>query len=94
MAKVISDRATVTINTKILLELDEAEARALAGIFGYNVDVFLRVFYERMGRAYVEPHEAGVRSLHKTIRSVLADPLERVSAMRTAAFNGVKKSLQ
>jgi hypothetical protein len=91
MAKVTSDRASIQINTKIILELDEAEARALDGIFGYNVESFLKVFYERMGRAYVEPYEAGVRSLHKTIRSELQGPLRRVSEMRAAVLDGLKK---
>lgn len=68
----------------VSLELDEAEVRALDGIFGYNVEVFLRVFYERMGTAYVKPHEAGVRSLHATIRAALSGPIAKVDAARRA----------
>lgn len=75
-------RTTVRLETKIVLELNEDEARALDGIFGYNVDTFLEVFYERMGRAYVEPHEAGVRSLHQSIRKILNGPLAIVADAR------------
>ncbi len=74
------------IETKltVILELTEGEARALDGIFGYDVEVFLKVFYERMGKCYVQPHEAGVRSLHQTIRSAVAGPLERIVKARKA----------
>lgn len=82
MATVI--KAKVAAEFTVTLELDESEVRALDGIFGYNVDAFLKVFYERMGRAYVEPHEAGVRSLHKTIRGTLSGPLETITKARKA----------
>lgn len=78
MATINTNRTTVHIDTRIVLELNEAEARALDGIFGYDVEAFLRVFYEKMGKAYVQPHEAGVRSLHESIRKVLAGPLAEV----------------
>lgn len=73
MAKV--HRAHVKAELTVLLELNESEVRALDGIFGYSVDSFLKVFYEKMGRAYVEPHEKGVRSLHETVRQILAGPI-------------------
>jgi hypothetical protein len=82
MAKV--QQVRVTTELKVMLELNEAEVRALSGIFGYDVEAFLKVFYERMGKAYVQPHEAGVRSLHATIRQALAAPLEEVDKARRA----------
>lgn len=84
MAKVIHSKVTATLS--VTLELTEAEARALDGIFGYNVDSFLKVFYERMGRAYVDRHEAGVRALHNTIRGVVAGPLAELDRARKAMF--------
>ena len=82
MAKIKS--TSVEAKLTVILELDEAEARALDGIFGYNVDAFLKVFYERMGRAYVQKHEAGVRSLHETIRGAVAGPLRQITTAREA----------
>jgi hypothetical protein len=82
---------TVGVASTITLQLTEAEARALDGIFGYNVDHFLKVFYERMGEAYVKPHEAGVRSLHETIRTVLNGPLTAIDRARTA-IHGARKN--
>ena len=76
--------ASVAAKLTVTLELDEAEVRALDGIFGYNVDAFLKVFYEKMGKAYVGPHETGVRSLHKTIRGAMAGPISRIDDARRA----------
>jgi hypothetical protein len=91
MATVPQHRAFVQIGTRITLELTEQEARALDAIFGYNVDVFLRVFYERMGKHYVQPHEDGVRSLHKTIRGVLSKPLSEVDKLRKSVVKTLEQ---
>lgn len=77
-------RYNLDASLTVTLELTETEVRALDGIFGYSVEQFLKVFYERMGRAYVEKHEAGVRSLHRTVRAAVAGPLSEVEAARTA----------
>ncbi len=82
MSRVIKHNVRVEIKANIVLELTEQEARALDGIFGYNVDVFLKVFKERMGSHYVERYEDGVRSLHQTIRGVLARPLSDIDKAR------------
>lgn len=75
-------KVEISLKVNIVIELDEVEARALHGIFGYNVDQFLNVFYERMGRHYVQPFEAGVRSLHGRIRGLVAGPLSKVDEAR------------
>jgi hypothetical protein len=88
MAKVIHSEVRATLS--VTLGLTEAEARALDGIFGYNADSFLKVFYEKMGRAYVQPHEAGVRSLHNTIRGVVSGPLAEVDRARKAMLEAAR----
>lgn len=77
-------RAQIGVSAKVVIELSEEEVRALDGIFGYNVEHFLKVFYERMGKSYVQPHEAGVRSLHATIRSILSGPISKIDTARKA----------
>jgi hypothetical protein len=52
---------------KITLVLDEEEAAALEALAGYGTKPFLKVFYEKMGRAYLEPHERGLVSLFEAI---------------------------
>lgn len=65
MAKV-EGRALLTAT--ITVALTESEAEALNAIVSYGDTEFLKVFYEHMGRAYLEPHEAGLRSLFHSIR--------------------------
>lgn len=74
--------AAVKLELKVLLELDEEEVRALSGIFGYDVEAFLKVFYEKMGKAYVQPHENGVRRLHQQIRGLMDRELSKVDTAR------------
>jgi hypothetical protein len=80
MAKVT--RFSVVTGLTVTLELSEAEVRALDGIFGYDVEIFLKVFKEKMGAAYVEKYEDGVRSLHETIRGTLARPISDIDDAR------------
>lgn len=87
MAKVTRSHVSVKVDARIALELTETEARALDGIFGYNVDAFLQSFYKIMGKAYVEPYEDGVRSLHETIRTAVGGPLRHVDDARRLIRN-------
>mgnify|MGYP003385254806 CR=1 FL=1 len=70
------------IKLKIALELDENEARALKEILSYNVESFLKVFYEKMGEEYLQRHEKGVRSLFATARQPLEIFLNRTDRAR------------
>jgi len=76
--------AKSTIKARIVLALDEEEARALEAIFGYNDDEFLKVFYERMGRNYLEPHEEGFRTLSKSLKTILGQELKKADNAREA----------
>ncbi len=57
------------ISAHVTIELTEAEAGALDALAGYGVDSFLQVFYTHMGKAYLQPYEAGLRSLFEYVRS-------------------------
>jgi hypothetical protein len=65
-----------------LLDLTESEARALDGLSGYGTDAFLKVFYEHMGKAYLQPHEEGLRSLFDRVRTELLPQLNVVDNAR------------
>lgn len=83
-------RTSIQADLSVDIQLSEAEVRALDGIFGYNVDQFLKVFYEKCGKHYVQPHEAGVRSLHKTVRGILAGPLAEITKARDAVNQALR----
>jgi hypothetical protein len=67
--------------------LTESEMRALDAMVGYGEDAFLKVFYEKLGRAYMQPHEAGLRSLFKTVSANVPAILGRAKRAREA-FSG------
>jgi len=60
------------VELKIALEMNEEEARALECIMSYDIESFLKIFYFNMGKAYLEKHEKGLRSLFETSRQPLS----------------------
>lgn len=56
-----------TVEAKAFLILNENEISTLDALAGYGIDSFLKVFYKEMGTAYLEPHEAGLRSLFDSV---------------------------
>lgn len=72
------------VETRATIELSEVEMRALEALIGYGVQPFSDVFYQHMGKHYLRPHEAGIRSLFKTIGSDIPDVLRRADAARQA----------
>lgn len=72
------------ISASLHIHLNEMELRALDGLAGYDVDAFLKVFYEKMGKHYLQPHEAGLRSLFARIRSFVPTYIRRIDVARKA----------
>lgn len=78
----MSNKIRSVITTNAVLHLDEAQLRALDAIVGYGADPFLKVFYEHMGRAHLEKHEKGLRSLFDKIRREVPPELAKVDMAR------------
>lgn len=74
------------------LTLNEVELRALDALVGYGVEPFLKVFYEKMGEAYMKPHEAGLRSLFSAIRANVPGQLQRIDTARKLLITGLIKA--
>ncbi|WP_199770998.1 hypothetical protein [Achromobacter sp. AONIH1] len=72
------------VETRATIELSEVEMRALYALICYGIDPFLEVFYKYMGKHYMKPHEAGMRSLFKTIGSDIPAVLRRADVARQA----------
>lgn len=71
----------ILLKAEIHFVLNETEAKALDALAGYGTDNFLKCFYTHMGKAYLEPHERGLRSLFEKIKD-LAKPIDEIEAMR------------
>lgn len=70
------------IECSVSLTLSESEMRAFDALVGYGEESFLKVFYDKLGRAYLGPHEAGLRTLFKAVRDQLPNILHRVTEAR------------
>jgi hypothetical protein len=84
MAECKVQRAEVSLT--LSFTLGEGEARALEALAGYGTDAFLEVFSAKMGKSYLQPHEAGLRSLFVMARSLNVH-LDRVDQMRRVFNN-------
>lgn len=73
-------RVEVDVNVRLTME----EVRALDALAGYGFKAFIEVFYKHMGKTYLQPHEAGLRSLFETIRSDLSPIMTRHDAAKKA----------
>lgn len=83
-------KTTIAMEIRVCVELDESEIMALDGIFSYGAEAFLKVFENRLGEAYIKPYEAGVRSLHDTVRNELSGPIARLQEARRQMVDGRK----
>jgi hypothetical protein len=79
MAKIVQ-RARV--NMALDFTVNESEARALDALATYGDDAFIKVFYEKLGEAYMKEHEQGLRSFLKSIRESVPGYLSRMDEAR------------
>lgn len=71
------ENVRIKLDYQIEFILNEHEAKALDALAGYGIDSFLKVFYDRMGRHYLQPHEIGLISLFNKIKS-LREPIAQI----------------
>lgn len=83
-------KTDIKIQTEYHLLLTEAEARALDGLCGYNFEEFIKVFYEKMGKHYLEPHEAALKTLFEKCHG-LADVADNVNRAKHEAVKILNK---
>ena len=76
----VSTRARVTLTAH--LELNESETRALDALVGYGNDSFIEAFYTVLGRHYMRPHEAGLRTLFDKVRQECGRAISDVDTAR------------
>tara|TARA_R110000851_G_scaffold209158_1_gene361560 strand:- start:309 stop:569 length:261 start_codon:yes stop_codon:yes gene_type:complete len=75
-------KSTSRLEPKFTLELSESEANALVAMTMYGHTPFLKGFYTKLGKSYMQPYEAGVISLFSTIGSELPPHIRRIKDAR------------
>ena len=88
MAKICGRPAVVLTAT---VEMTKHELCALEALAGYGTDTFLKIFYKHLGKAYLEPHEQGLRSLFESVRQDFPR-LKSLSEDAEAVFAGAKRA--
>jgi len=79
-----NSKAKVKIDFQVTLTLNEAEARMLVEMTGYGADPFLRGYYKVLGKSYMRPHEAALKTFFSSIKSVLPSELNRIDKIKEA----------
>ena len=79
------------IEMSVRFTVTESEARALEALACYGVDEFIKTFYTSLGKAYMERHETGLRSLLNSVKKDISPVLERInraqSVLNDTAFS-------
>lgn len=84
----LTSKASVDFTFHLIIT--ETEMRALDGLVGYGFEAFIKVFYEKLGKAYMEQHEAGLKNLFARIEE-LRDNLGAVDDLKKQAYELSKK---
>jgi len=71
------------IDLDIIIRLNEQEARFLDALVGYGWEGFIKVFREKLGKAYIEPYEKAGKELFETIRNELPSILHDIDKARS-----------
>ena len=72
------------LELRVVVSLSEGEARALATLFSYGDDEFIRTFKEKLGETHIRDHENDLRGLMKSVRDMMPGIFERMNEARRA----------
>lgn len=75
-------KINTTVEIKATISLNEGDLRALDAMAGYGIEPFLKVFYEKLGKHYMQPYEANLRTLFKTIKADVPQALSKIDGAR------------
>ena len=81
----VTQQPKVEVTTQFTVT--EVELRALDALAGYGDDAFIKVFYEHLGKAYMQKHEAGLRQFLQSVRNFAPGIIHRTDAARKAFNN-------
>lgn len=79
MAKAVSKPV---LSVSITFEVNEEEARALDALAGYGDNAFIKMFYDNLGKDYMQPYEVGLRSFLKTVGAAVSPALHEIDRAR------------
>lgn len=72
----------VVVHYECTLKLTESEMRALDAMTGYGFRPFLKVFYEKLGKHYLKPHEKALQEFFAKVRTEGVPQLRAIDKAR------------
>ncbi len=69
----------VSIEFRVLMTINEEEARALDAMAVYGDDASVKAFYENLGEGYMKRYENGLRSFLKSVRNQIKPILGKMA---------------
>lgn len=84
----ISIETSVSITAT--LTLNEGQLRALDALAGYGDEAFLKAFYVKLGKHYMQPFERDLRELFALVRSDVGPAIKGIKEARKAM--GISRS--
>lgn len=79
-----------TVSITATLTLNEGQLRALDALAGYGDEPFLKAFYVKLGKHYMQPFERDLRELFKLVREEVPAALSCIDEARKQL--GISKS--
>jgi hypothetical protein len=79
MANLVSHPVIQVVTT---FTVNEEELRALEALAGYGDDAFIKMFYNELGKHYLQPHEKGLREFLTSVRKLATPTLKRIDNAR------------
>lgn len=76
--KTVNGNIIIEVEMNIKLFLSKDEAKSLDAIVGYGSDSFLEIFYEKLGKAYLKPHEKAMRTLFEKLSKELPIEINKI----------------
>lgn len=73
------------------ITLTEGQIRALDAMVGYGDDAFMKAFYIKLGRHYMQPFEKDLRELFDNIRENVIPAKREVDDMRRRLLEALKQ---
>lgn len=71
-----------SVQFKVNIQLSEREARAWDAIVGYGWEAFKEVFYEKLGKSYLEPYEQEAKQMFSDTRDTIGMQLHGIDAVK------------
>lgn len=78
----ITEQPLVSVTAKFTVT--EGELRALDALAGYGDEAFIRMFYDKMGKSYLQPYEKDLREFLRSVRALASPILSRADNARKA----------